>query len=379
MSVPIRIYLSSPDVGERERELLLDAFDSNWIAPLGPHVDAFEREVAALCGTEHAVALSSGTAGLHLALLHLGVKPGDEVVVPSLTFAATAFAVTYLGARPVFVDSERSTWNLDPQLLSDLLEARAGEGRLPAAVLTVDLYGQCADYVAITEVCERFEVPIVEDAAEALGATWDGRGAGSFGRCAVFSFNGNKIITTSGGGMLVTDDPGIASAVRHLATQAREPVVHYEHNVVGYNYRLSNLLAAVGRGQLEGLPAKIERRSRIGDRYRSELGDLPGWTFQPLDPRGVPNQWLTVAQIDPAEAAVDRTAVMEALGALGIESRPAWKPMHAQPVFADREAVLNGTSDEIFARGLCLPSGSSLTDAQQAEVIAAVRAAVGDR
>jgi len=373
MSVPIRIYLSSPDVGERERELLLDAFDSNWIAPLGPHVDAFEREVAALCGTEHAVALSSGTAGLHLALLHLGVKPGDEVVVPSLTFAATAFAVTYLGARPVFVDSERSTWNLDPQLLSDLLEARAGEGRLPAAVLTVDLYGQCADYVAITEVCERFEVPIVEDAAEALGATWDGRGAGSFGRCAVFSFNGNKIITTSGGGMLVTDDPGIASAVRHLATQAREPVVHYEHNVVGYNYRLSNLLAAVGRGQLEGLPAKIERRSRIGDRYRSELGDLPGWTFQPLDPRGVPNQWLTVAQIDPAEAAVDRTAVMEALGALGIESRPAWKPMHAQPVFADREAVLNGTSDEIFARGLCLPSGSSLTDAQQEEVIAAIR------
>lgn len=373
MSVPIRIYLSSPDVGERERELLLDAFDSNWIAPLGPHVDAFEREVAALCGTEHAVALSSGTAGLHLALLHLGVKPGDEVVVPSLTFAATAFAVTYLGARPVFVDSERSTWNLDPQLLSDLLEARAGEGRLPAAVLTVDLYGQCADYVAITEVCERFEVPIVEDAAEALGATWEGSGAGSFGRCAVFSFNGNKIITTSGGGMLVTDDPGIASAVRHLATQAREPVVHYEHNVVGYNYRLSNLLAAVGRGQLEGLPAKIERRSRIGDRYRSELGDLPGWTFQPLDPRGVPNQWLTVAQIDPAEAAVDRTAVMEALGALGIESRPAWKPMHAQPVFADREAVLNGTSDEIFARGLCLPSGSSLTDAQQEEVIAAIR------
>lgn len=373
MSVPIRIYLSSPDVGERERELLLDAFDSNWIAPLGPHVDAFEREVAALCGTEHAVALSSGTAGLHLALLHLGVKPGDEVVVPSLTFAATAFAVTYLGARPVFVDSERSTWNLDPQLLSDLLEARAGEGRLPAAVLTVDLYGQCADYVAITEVCERFEVPIVEDAAEALGATWDGRGAGSFGRCAVFSFNGNKIITTSGGGMLVTDDPGIASAVRHLATQAREPVVHYEHNVVGYNYRLSNLLAAVGRGQLEGLSAKIERRSQVGDRYRSQLGDLPGWTFQPLDPRGVPNQWLTVAQIDPAEAAVDRTAVMEALGALGIESRPAWKPMHAQPVFADREAVLNGTSDEIFARGLCLPSGSSLTDAQQEEVIAAIR------
>lgn len=379
MSVPIRIYLSSPDVGERERELLLDAFDSNWIAPLGPHVNAFEREVAALCGTEHAVALSSGTAGLHLALLHLGVKPGDEVVVPSLTFAATAFAVTYLGARPVFVDSERSTWNLDPQLLSDLLEARAGEGRLPAAVLTVDLYGQCADYVAITEVCERFEVPIVEDAAEALGATWDGRGAGSFGRCAVFSFNGNKIITTSGGGMLVTDDPGIASAVRHLATQAREPVVHYEHNVVGYNYRLSNLLAAVGRGQLEGLSAKIERRSQVGDRYRSQLGDLPGWTFQPLDPRGVPNQWLTVAQIDPAEAAVDRTAVMEALGALGIESRPAWKPMHAQPVFADREAVLNGTSDEIFARGLCLPSGSSLTDAQQDEVIAAIRAAVGDR
>ena len=377
MTDPAQIYLSPPDVGDVERSLLLDAFDSNWIAPLGPHVDAFEREVAELCGTEHAVALSSGTAGLHLALLHLGVGPGDEVVVPTLTFAATAFAVTYVGALPVFVDSERSTWNLDPELLATFLRERDALGRLPAAVLTVDLYGQCADYGPILAACAEYGVPVVEDAAEALGAAWDGSAAGAFGRCAVFSFNGNKIMTTSGGGMLVTDDRSLADDVRHRANQAREPVVHYEHTVVGYNYRLSNLLAAVGRGQLAGLATKVARRREIGERYRRELGDLPGWSFNPLDERGQPNHWLTVAQIDPATAGADRTAVMDVLQARRIESRPAWKPMHAQPVFAGREAVLTGVADEIFDRGLCLPSGSSLTDDEQNRVIDEILGASG--
>ena len=369
---PAQIFLSPPDVGPLEREYLLDAFDSNWIAPLGPHVDAFEQDFVELTGVGHAVALSSGTAGLHLALLQLGVGPGDEVVVPTLTFAATAFAVTYVGARPVFVDSERTTWNLDPALLERLLDDRARSGTLPAAVITVDLYGQCTDYDAVVDLCERHGVPLIEDAAEALGASWGGRSAGSFGACGVFSFNGNKIITTSGGGMLVTDDADFAAAVRHRATQAREPVVHYEHSVIGYNYRLSNLLAAVGRAQLDRLDAKIERRSAIGDRYRAELGHLDGWDFNPIDPRGHSNQWLTVAQIDPVAARSDRTAVMNALQQQRIESRPAWKPMHLQPVFAGNESVGGTVAAEIFDRGLCLPSGSSLTDDDQSRVIEAI-------
>lgn len=379
MSAPDRIFLSPPDMSGTERARLIDAFDSNWIAPLGPEVDDFEADVVARLGGGHAVALSSGTAGLHLALVHLGVGAGDEVVVPTLTFAATAFAVGYVGAIPVFVDSERRTWNLDADLLASFLDDRARAGRLPAAVLTVDLYGQCADHDAILDVCDRYEVPVVEDAAEALGATWKDQPAGTFGRCAVFSFNGNKIITTSGGGMLVTSDAALAADVRHRATQAREPVPHYEHEVVGYNYRLSNLLAAVGRGQLAELDAKIARRRAVRDRYVAELGDLDGWTFNPIDDRGSPNHWLTVAQIDPAVAAAGPREVMSALEERNIESRPAWKPMHAQPVYRHAESVLSGVADEVFARGLCLPSGSSLSDAQQARVIDEVRRASGAR
>lgn len=372
-SEPQQIYLSPPDVGELERSYLLDAFDSNWIAPLGPHVDGFEDDFVALTGVPHAVALSSGTAGLHLALVQLGVGAGDEVVVPTLTFAATAFAVTYVGARPVFVDSERRTWNLDPDLLASFLEERAAAGRLPAAVVTVDLYGQCADYDAIVEICARHGVPIVEDAAEALGATWNGRAAGSFGVCGVFSFNGNKIITTSGGGMLVAADVAFTDAIRFRSTQARQPVPHYEHEVIGYNYRMSNLLAALGRAQLAGLRAKIEHRKAVSERYRAELADLPGWSFMPVDPRGNPNYWLTVAQIDPADAAVDAVTVMGGLQAERIESRPAWKPMHLQPVFGECEVVGGAVAAEIFDRGLCLPSGSSLSIDDQTRVIEAVR------
>ncbi len=258
-----RVYLSPPEVGEDERRLLLEAFDSNWIAPVGPDLDAFESEVALRSGTGHAVGLSSGTAGLHLALLLVGVGPGDEVLVPSFTFVATASAVTYLGATPVLVDCSSDNWTLDPALVAEELDARARSGRLPRALVTVDLYGQSADYDALTALCDRYGLPLVEDAAEALGATYRGRPAGSFGRAGVFSFNGNKIITTSGGGMLVSDDADLVERARFLATQARDPFPHYEHSVLGFNYRLSNLLAALGRGQLLGLDDRMARRRAI--------------------------------------------------------------------------------------------------------------------
>jgi dTDP-4-amino-4,6-dideoxygalactose transaminase len=276
-----RIYLSPPDVTDVERKLLLEAFDSNWVAPVGPDLDAFEARCAELTGVRHAVALSSGTAALHLALIAAGVRRGDTVLVPSFTFAATANAVMYLGARPVFLDSTPETWNVDPQIVTDELRGRAVRGNLPRAVITVDMYGQCADYDPILDACDRYGVPLIEDAAEALGATYRGRAAGSFGRAGVLSFNGNKIATTGGGGVLVTDDGSIATQARHLATQAREPVAHYEHRTVGYNYRLSNLLAAVGRGQLQRLPRLIEARRATFEHYRAALGDLPGVTFQP--------------------------------------------------------------------------------------------------
>lgn len=340
--------------------MLLDAFDSNWIAPLGPHVDAFERELAAAVGVEHAVALSSGTAALHLALLLLGVGPGDEVLVPTLTFVASAAAVTYLGATPVFVDCDPATWQIDPGLVAEAIGERARRGRPPAAVVSVDLYGQCADYERLAAACAEYDVPLVEDAAEALGATRAGRPAGSFGAAGVFSFNGNKIITTSGGGMLVSASDDLARRARHLATQAREPVPHYEHNVLGYNYRLSNLLAALGRAQLRGLDAKIAGRRRVNERYRAALAGRPGLEFMPVDPGGEPNWWLTCVTIDPDRFGADREEIRLALEALDVESRPTWKPMHLQPVFAGATVIGGSAAAAVFDRGLCLPSGSRL-------------------
>jgi len=371
-----RIYLSPPDVGKDERELLLDAFDSNWIAPLGPHVDGFEEELAEVVGVEHAVALSSGTAALHLALLMLGVGPGDDVFVPTLTFVATANPVTYVGARPVLLDCSESTWQIDPDLIADALRIRAKSGNLPKVVLTVDLYGQCADYSPIIASCEEYGIPIVEDAAEALGATYKGRAAGSFGELAVFSFNGNKIITTSGGGMLVSRSADLTTLARHLSTQARQPVVHYEHNEVGFNYRLSNLLAALGRAQLRNLPGKIERRKAINGRYRQALGHLQGLGFMPIASYGSPNYWLTCITIDPEVLGTDRESVRVALEAEDIESRPAWKPLHLQPVFADLEVIGGSVSERIFEHGLCLPSGSSLSDTDQDRVIDSILKAI---
>jgi dTDP-4-amino-4,6-dideoxygalactose transaminase len=368
-----RIYLSPPDVGPLERELLLDAFDSNWIAPVGPQVDAFEAEFAASVGVEAAVALASGTAGLHLALRLVGVGPGDDVLVPSFTFAATAFAAVYLGARPCFLDSEATSWNLDPDLLDAELEARAAEHRLPAAVIAVDLYGQCADYERIGATCRHYEVPLVEDAAEAVGATYGGAPAGTLGDVGVFSLNGNKIITTGGGGMLVASDPKLVERARFLAAQARDPALHYEHSQVGYAYRMSNLLAALGRGQLRGLPGKVARRRAVFARYRDALADVAGVEMMPIAPRGEPNWWLTVILLDP-DLAPSPAEVCAHLETHDIEARPAWKPLHLQPVFATSPMRGGAVAECAFARGLCLPSGSSLTDADVDRVIAALRA-----
>jgi dTDP-4-amino-4,6-dideoxygalactose transaminase len=370
-----RLYLSPPDVGDEERAYLLDAFDSNWIAPLGPHVDAFEDEFAKFTGMPAAAALSSGTAALHLALLLTGVGPGDEVIVPTLTFVATANAVTYVGARPVFVDSDEATWNLDPVLVEEELAARAGAGRLPAAVLAVDLYGQCADWDALLECCARYGVPVIEDAAEALGATYRNRPAGSFGTFGVFSFNGNKIITTSGGGMLVGNDLDMIARARFLASQARDDAAHYEHSAIGYNYRMSNLLAAVGRAQLQGLPPRVERRRAIKARYRELLGSECGVGFMPDDPRGEPTNWLTVATIDDAAFGATSEQVRLHLESMDIEARPAWKPMHLQPLFSDAPVRGGALAERVFHTGLCLPSGSSMSDADVDRVVEGVLAA----
>lgn len=356
-----RIYLSAPDVGELERDLLLDAFDSNWIAPLGPHVDAFESELAERVGVSHAVALASGTAGIDLALRLAGVTRGDRVAVSSLTFVGSVAPVVHLGAKPVFIDSEPSTWNMDPGLLEAEFKLSAKKGTLPAAAVVTDVYGQCADYARLEPLCEEYGVPLIEDAAEALGASYDGRPAGSFGVCAVFSFNGNKIVTTSGGGMIVSNDGHLVSRARHLASQARMPEVHYEHEEAGFNYRMSNLCAAVGRGQLMRLSESIERRRAIRRRYLTRLGNVPGVSFMPLASESV-NYWLTVILLDPLQIPVAPSSVCRAMAEMGIEVRPAWKPMHLQPAFKTSEFVGGGVSEQIFGSGLCLPTGSGLTD-----------------
>jgi dTDP-4-amino-4,6-dideoxygalactose transaminase len=370
-----RIYLSPPDVGDLERKLLIEAFDSNWVAPVGPDLDAFEAQVADLAGVRHAVALSSGTAALHLALIAAGVRRGDTVLVPSFTFAASANAVVYLGARPVFLDSTPDTWNVDPALVADELRNRAIRGQLPRAVIAVDMYGQCADYDALLTACDRYGVPLIEDAAEALGASYRGRAAGSFGLAGVLSFNGNKIVTTGGGGMLVTDDGRIATRTRYLATQAREPVPHYEHRSVGYNYRLSNLLAAVGRGQLQRLDDLIAARRETNRYYRAALGGLPGLEFPPIADYGSPNWWLTCVLIDADAFGAGRDQILAELDRRNIEARPAWKPMHLQPVFSDCVMRGGAVSADVFRRGVCLPSGSALTDDDRRRVVDAVRAA----
>jgi len=367
-----RVYLSPPHLTGREAELVADAIASNWIAPLGPHVDAFEAELAHLAGVPYALALSSGTAALHLALVVLGIGGGDEVACSGFTFAASANAVTYSGATPFFVDATEATWTLDPDLLDGAIASRREAGASVRAVVAVDLYGQCCDYDALAEVCARHDVVLVQDAAESLGATYRGEPAGGQGALAAFSFNGNKIITTSGGGMLVSRERDWVEHARKLSTQAREPVPHYEHVEVGFNYRMSNLLAALGRAQLESLPERVTTRRRNRDRYIELLGDAPGLSFMPEAPYGTTNAWLTCVVIDPAAFGADREEVRLALEAEDIEARPLWKPMHLQPVFAANHAFGGDVSARLFERGLCLPSGSSLTEDDHDRVVETV-------
>ena len=369
-----RLYLSPPHLSGREQGYVQQVFDSNWIAPLGPQVDAFEAEFAAAVGAPHALALSSGTAALHLALIHLGVGPGDEVLVSTLTFSASANPVVYLGAKPVFIDSERVSWNLDPALVCEAIERKARQGRLPKAVIPVHLYGQSADLDPILAICARYEIPVIEDAAEALGATYRGRSPGTLGRAGIFSFNGNKIITTSGGGMLVSSDKELIEHARKLAQQARDPAPHYQHSEIGYNYRLSNVLAAIGRGQLQVLPERVRRKREICESYRQLLGDLPGIAFMPEAPWGHSTRWLTVITVDPAQFGVTAEEIRLALEAENIESRPLWKPMHLQPVFRDCEVVGGAVAEDLFRTGLCLPSGTAMSKEDLERVAAMIRA-----
>jgi dTDP-4-amino-4,6-dideoxygalactose transaminase len=370
-----RLFLSPPHMGTAEFAFIEEAFRTNYIAPVGPHVDEFEREFCELLGFRHAAATASGTAAIHLSLRMLDVRPDDEVVCSTLTFAASANPIIYERARPVFIDSDEATWNMDPGLLENWLADRARLGRLPRAVISVDLYGQCADMQRIAAACERHGVPLIEDAAEALGATFAGRPAGAFGRLGVFSFNGNKIITTSGGGMLVSDDANLIAHAKFLATQARDPGSHYQHSQLGFNYRLSNVLAGIGRAQLQMLPERVDSRRRIFAYYAAALQDLPGVTFMPEAPSSRSNRWLTCLTIDPAVAGVENDAVRRALEAENIEARQVWKPLHLQPVFAGCETVGGAVSERLFAQGLCLPSGSAMTEDDVQRVIKAVRGA----
>lgn len=363
-----RILLSTPDVGALEAEYVARAMASGWVAPAGPDLTAFEDEVAARVGVAHAVGLSSGTAALHLALVSWGVGPGDVVPVSTLTFAATVNAIRYVGATPHFVDSEPESGNMSPVLLGRALESLASSGARVPVVIPVDLLGKCVDYDEIAAVTEAAGARLLCDSAESFGATWNGRPAGSFGAASVLSFNGNKVMTTSGGGMLLTDDPRLADHVRKLSTQAREPVTHYEHTEVGYNYRLSNILAALGRAQLTRLDSMVERRRGWRQRYRKAFAAAPGVRVLGGEDDSADNCWLTAIVIDPDVSAWAATDLADAMAKRDIETRPVWKPMHLQPVSAGLDGTLDGTSDRLFEQGLTLPAGSAMSDEQFASV-----------
>ena len=356
-----RIYLSSPHMGGEELNFIKEAFDTNWIAPLGPHVNGFEKEMAQYLGVKHAAALSSGTAAIHLALILLGVKAGDEVICQSFTFSASANPIAYQQASPVFVDSEHETWNMDPQLLEEAIKDRMAKGKKPKAVIVVHLYGQPAKIDEILAVCRKYEIPLIEDAAEALGSTYKNKKTGSFGDFGILSFNGNKIITTSGGGMLVSNDGRQIEKARFLATQARDEAPHYQHSHIGFNYRMSNILAGIGRGQLKVLEKRVQQRREIFDVYYKALAGVDGILFQPQLVNTKTNRWLTAITVDPRAAGANREHIRLALEKDNIESRPLWKPMHLQPVFKDAPAYVNGISEKLFENGLCLPSGSNMT------------------
>jgi dTDP-4-amino-4,6-dideoxygalactose transaminase len=368
------ILLSPPHLGTEELKFVQEAFASNWIAPVGPNIDAFEQEFAAAIGNGcAAAAVSSGTAAIHLALDLLGVTVGDEVFCSTLTFIASANPIVYCGAKPVFLDSDRTSWNLDPNVLEEALTKRDRFGQLPKAVIVVHLYGQSADMAAILGLCDRYEIPVIEDAAESLGATYQGQATGTLGRMGIYSFNGNKIITTSGGGMLVSQDTNLINRAKFLATQARDAAIHYQHSQIGYNYRMSNILAGVGRGQLRHLADRVAARRRNFAYYQQALQDLPGVTLMPEATFGRSNRWLTCLTIDPTQFGCDRTRVQATLAAAQIESRPVWKPLHLQPVFSDCDCFGGEVAVALFEQGLCLPSGSSLTIADLDRIVEVIR------
>lgn len=374
-----RIYMSSPDVGQLEEDAVVAAMRSGWIAPLGPDVDAFERELADRVGVARGVALSTGTAALHLGLLTLGVAPGSVVLTSTMTFAATTNAITYTGAEPFFVDADPATGNMDPALLREALTQLRAAGETVSAIVPVDLLGKAIDYTSILAIADEFDVPVLADAAESLGATHAGRAAGSFGRASIVSFNGNKIMTTSGGGMLLTDDEALADRVRYLATQARQPVVHYEHTDIGYNYRMSNLLAALGRAQLSRLDGMIAARRRMREVYKELFATVDGVDVFGADGDEDDNVWLTSILVDEEATGWKPSDLAAHLAGDDIESRPLWKPMHLQPVFAGSRGVISGASERLFERGLTLPSGSALTDEQRDRVTSRIRGFLAER
>ena len=378
-----KIYMSSPDVTEHEEKALVRAIRSGWIAPLGPEVDAFEEELAEYCGRKYAVALSSGTAALHLGLLTLGVGPGDLVLTSSLTFAATTNAIVYTGAEPVFIDADE-TGNMNPDLLEEAFQTLQNEGKTVKAVVPVDLLGKVADHERIGEIASRYGAVVLSDAAESLGATRNGKSAGAFGKAAIVSFNGNKIMTTSGGGALLTDDEEFAKHVRYLATQARQPVVHYEHTDIGYNYRMSNILAALGRAQLSRLDEMIEKRRQHRLRYRELFQDVPGVNIfgEPSGADGGNTQdnfWLTSIIVDETEAGFSASDLQQALAETNIEARPLWKPMHLQPVHQELRSFSDGTSERLFQTGISLPSGSALKQEEIERIESAIQEFLGSR
>jgi dTDP-4-amino-4,6-dideoxygalactose transaminase len=378
--VDSQIFLSSPHLGDSEMGYVEDAFRTNWIAPLGPNVDAFERELASYVGVRHAAAFSSGTAAIHIALRLVGVVPGDEVFCSSLTFVASANPILYEHAVPVFIDCEPESWCMSPDALQRAFEARAREGRTPKAVVVVNLYGQSSDMDAICALSDRFGVALIEDAAESLGATYKGRPSGGFGRLGAYSFNGNKIITTSGGGMLVSNDPSLIARARHLSTQAREPAPYYEHVEVGYNYRMSNVLAGIGLGQLKVLDERVRARREVFEIYRRCLADVPEVEWMPEPTHGRGTRWLTACVLGGAIAPGD---LIEDLAAERIEARRVWKPMHLQPLFAASEyfphAPGQDVSADLFERGVCLPSGSNMTVSQVERIAQVIRASIQRR
>jgi pyridoxal phosphate-dependent aminotransferase EpsN len=375
-----RIFLSPPHMSGNEQKYINEAFETNWVAPIGPNIDAFEKELANYVGAKEAVAVSSGTAAIHLALLLLDVKRGDKVFCSSLTFVASANPIIYQGAEPIFIDSEPETWNISPQALEQALKDAFMEGRMPKAVIVVNLYGQIAKMDEILSICNHYNVPMIEDAAESLGSTYNGKASGTFGQFGIFSFNGNKIITTSAGGMLISNDGEALKKARFLATQARDPAPHYQHSRVGYNYRMSNILAGIGRAQLEIVEERVKARRLIFRRYHQALSHIPGISFMPELDNTRSNHWLTALTINEVKSGTTAQVVLKALLDENIEARPVWKPLHLQPVFqgvryyphSDNQNI----SEHLFESGICLPSGSNLREEDQMRVINCIKNAL---